>query len=386
MQCEQLSLLSTPTAQLFEDDCLNVMRGMADNRIDFCVTDPPYALTGKSGKGGFMGKEWDSSIPGVDIWKEVLRICKPGSMLAAFGAPRTHHHLMAALEESGWILKDVMMWINGQSFPKGLNIGKHVPGFEGYNTNLKSSYEPIILCMKPLEGTYAKNALKWGVAGMNVEKCRVLRNVEDISGWSISGSKQSENNCMSGKNYARNPKPDNQLGRYPSNVILDETSAEMLDQQSGNRPSCKKENIHNYQENLNGNFRKSDWNEKNTYSDSGGASRFFYTAKASTSERNKGLEGMPLKEQACYGEMKGTENHAPNRSNKVQNNHPCVKPLSLMRYIIRLLAPPGNPTCLDCFAGSGTTLLACKELGIDCIGIEKEPEYCEIIRKRVNIV
>lgn len=512
MQCEQqLSLLPESKIQLFEGDCLDVMRGMADNSIDFICCDPPYALTGKSGKGGFMGKEWDSSIPGVDIWKEALRICKPGSMLAAFGGSRTHHHLMIALEQAGWAIRDVIMWLYGQGFNKGLNIGKHVSQFDGYNTSLKPSYEPIILCMKPLDGTFAQNALKWGVAGMNVDQCRVpvytqkrpsdiliskkenrwasenipynisanhvvstvkqktleikgctatenvntmgleqeIKSLTDINttctGCSVIPSKvanessysnmlksgkmsmdqnqkdmsfttsttipsitelktcslcpeeitlattnQNTNQTKNEKQNTQKEKENNEQGsRYPSNIILDESSAELLDQQSGFSKPCKP---------CVGGIRKNgkkgllDFKKGSSPSypvirgDSGGASRFFFCAKASSSERNKGLEGMPLKEQVCYGEMKGTENHAPNRSNKVQNNHPCVKPLSLMRYIIKLLAPPGNPTCLDCFAGSGTTLLACKELGIDCIGIEKEPEYCEIIRKRLNIV
>lgn len=342
MQCEQLSLLPQPTIKLFEGDCLDVMRGLADNSIDFVVCDPPYALTGKSGKGGFMGKEWDSSIPGVDVWKEALRICKPGSMLAAFGGSRTHHHLMIALEQAGWEIRDVMMFLYGTGFPKSLNIGKHVPGFEGYLTQLKPAYEPIILCMKTLDGTYAQNAMKWGVAGMNIDSCRIPTN----DNW-VRDRTNDPSDMGMWKGKKKILQESNLNGRYPSNIILDECSAEMLDQQSGVQ-----------------------------------ASRFFYTAKASASERNKGLEGMPLKKKSgCYGEFKDGTHYKEER----QNFHPTVKPLSLMRYIIKLLAPPVSPTCLDCFAGSGTTLLACKELGVDCIGIEKEPEYCEIIRKRLKI-
>lgn len=374
----EMSLFPQPTIQLFEGDCLDVMKGMPDNSIDFICCDPPYALTGKSGKGGFMGKAWDSEIPGVDIWKEALRICKPGAHLAAFGGSRTHHHLMLALEQAGWEIRDVIMWLYGQGFNKGLNIGKHVLEFEGYNSSLKPSYEPIILCMKPLDGTFAQNAETWGVAGLNIAASRIPSELPEGRLRHGGGIKEFF------KGIDPECKHELPSGRYPSNVILDEFAAHQLDQQSGvSKSNIGKKNINNtdsiYMDGLKSQFHETG------YSDSGGASRFFYTAKASPSERNRGLEGMTLKEQTCYGEIKGTPDHSANRRSKVFNFHPTVKPLALMRYIIKLLAPPGNPTCLDCFAGSGTTLLACKELGINCIGIEKEPEYCEIIHKRVGI-
>lgn len=287
-----------------------------------------------------MGKEWDNKIPGVDIWKEALRICKPGSMLAAFGGSRTHHHLMIALEQAGWEIRDVIMWIYASGFPKSLNIGKHVPRFEGYKTCLKPAYEPIILCMKPLDGTYAENALKWGVGGMNVESARIgNETIKTCGGNKFPGLYGEFNEC----------RESNHQGRYPSSVLLDESAAEMLDQQSGNN-----------------------------------ASRFFYCPKASASERNKGLDNMPSQPSTCNLRSAGGLSK-PRKEFLTKNSHPCVKPLALMRYLIKLLAPPGNPVCLDPFCGSGTTMLACKELGIDCIGIEREAEYCEIIRKRLSI-
>jgi site-specific DNA-methyltransferase (adenine-specific) len=119
----------------------------------------------------------------------------------------------------------------------------------------------------------------------------------------------------------------------------------------------------------------------NVESSSGGASRFFYCAKASSSERNRGLEGLPLKE--CDNWPQDLDPGATRKANPRANNHPTVKPLALMKYILKLLAPPGNPICLDPFAGSGSTLVAAKELGISCIGIEKEVEYVEIASKRI---
>lgn len=191
---------------LHKGDCLEVMKTMPDNSIDFVVCDPPYGLN-------FMGKKWDDTVPNIDIWKEALRICKPGSMLAAFGGSRTHHHLMIALEQAGWEIRDVMFWLYASGFPKSLDVSKAIDKelgyqrkvigikkrdagsksnhafensrelefnvtqpssdkakqFDGYKSCLKPAYEPIILCMKPLDGTYAQNALKWGVGGMNVD-------------------------------------------------------------------------------------------------------------------------------------------------------------------------------------------------------------------------
>lgn len=372
----EMDLFAKPNIELYEGDCLDVMKGMADNSIDFCVTDPPYGLN-------FMGKKWDDSVPNIDIWTEALRICKPGAHLAAFGGSRTHHHLMLALEKAGWKIRDVIMWLHGQGFNKGLNIGKHVSEFDGYNTSLKPSYEPIILCMKPLDGTFAQNAEKWGLAGINIDDCRIpgswkrsTTHRDDIRGGSFIKESPKTIECS--------PQESNAKGRYPSNVILDEETAQQLDQQSGVSKSGK--NGWNPTEKESGIFKGKKRIPYPGHNDSGGASRFFYTAKASPSERNRGLEGMPLKEESdCYGQFEGDGRGRQIEHQPRANNHPTVKPLALMRYIIKLLAPPGNPTCLDCFAGSGTTLLVCKELGINCIGIEKEPEYCEIIHKRVGI-
>ncbi len=308
---------------IINGDCLEIIKSMEDNSIDFIVTDPPYGLN-------FMGKSWDKEIPNQDIWKECFRICKPGSMLAAFGGTRTHHHLMIALEKSGWEIRDVIMWLYGSGFPKSHN---HF-GIPGYGTAIKPAYEPIIIAMKKLDGTFAQNFEKWGLAGINIHENRIKVTDEDAKSMERvntpgSGRFKSGKFGSSGKDGFgdKNGPYNTKIGRWPANIILDEESAKKLDHLSN------------------------------------GASRFFYCAKPSYREKNQGLDEIPEK-----------------------NHHPTVKPIALMKYIIKLLAPPNNPILLDPFAGSGSTLIAAKELGINFIGIEKESEYYDIAISRLNSI
>ncbi len=380
---------------IIQGDCLEEMKKMADNSIDFIVTDPPYGLN-------FMGKKWDAKVPNIEIWKETLRVCKPGSMLAAFGGSRTHHHLMMAIEQAGWEIRDTMIfWCYGSAFPKSLNISKAIDKmkglerkvigehphnshhanpndsrhanstihefhgmqnrtnvtapnsdlaktFSGYKTSLKPAYEPIILAMKPLDGTFAKNAEKWGVAGINIDESRI----ETDESWTKPAQNVQDDFFKGKKNIIRQ---SNDLGRYPANLILSEEAAQALDEMSGISKSSKTKNISlGKKRNIFKISASTIHDQFNSYNDSGGASRFFYCAKTSLKERGEG------------------------------NKHPTVKPLTLMKYILNLLAPPGDPIVLDPFAGSGSTLLAAKELGIRYIGIEKEEEYCEIANKRLE--
>ena len=327
---------------IIHGDCLEIMRTMAENSIDCILTDPPYGLS-------FMGKDWDHGIPGKHFWFEALRICKPGAHLLAFGGTRTYHRLTCAIEDAGWEIRDCLIWLYGSGFPKSHN---HF-GLPGYGTALKPAYEPIIMAMKPLEGSYAQNAEKWGVAGINIDATRV-----------VSTAKAS--------------------GRWPANLLLDEEAAAMLDEQSGisiSRPHKNKT------KGPSGWKNSSDGEAFSNHNDSGGASRFFYCAKASSSERNAGLEGMPLKEKKTLNDyVRPSDGRtAPKCGSPSQNNHPTVKPLALMQYIIKLIMPP-NPQAilLDPFAGSGTTIVAAKQLRRNAIGIEISAEYAEIARKRIE--
>ncbi len=326
------------------------------------------------------------------IFEEALRICKPGSMLAAFGGSRTHHNLMTAIEESGWEIRDCMFYFYGSGFPKSHNFGKKLDEkWKGYGTCLKPAYEPIILAMKPLQGTFMQNAEKYGVAGINIDECRIpgtwersTTHRDDIRGGSFVKEYQKTIQCI--------PQKSNVKGRWPSQIILDEEAAEMLDEMTSHLKSGhrNRENYKSATENLSTKVTefgsmKHITNFKD-YDDCGGASRFFYCAKASSSERNKGLEKFPFtlnKYINNYNTLPNPDYPDQNRFPK-QNHHPTVKPISLMKYIIKLLAPPGDPLLLDPFAGSGSTILAAQELGIRAIGIEKEEDYCKIARERLK--
>ncbi len=415
--------------QIIHGDCLEKMREMADNCIDFIVTDPPYGIS-------FMGREFDKfkDQPAFnpEYWKEALRICKPGSMLAAFGGDRTHHHLMNALEEAGWEIRTCIYWVFGSGFPKSLDISKSIDKskdyqrelidrirpdgkgtgtactgfvsgcdtarkcysneaccdlseiFQGYGTALKPAAEIIVLAMKPLDGTFAQNAEKWGVAGINIDASRV--GSEEIK--TCAKEKGSSfTHLGNGEGYNGCPESIHK-GRWPANLILSEEAAEQLDQmtgilKSGERKPSKRNSSGGYH----GNFGDT---PHHFNSDSGGASRFFYCAKASSSERNLGLEGMPLKktDSKHFATPRLNDLRMENEQNRnpKQNSHPTVKPVALMKYILKLLAPPGDVICLDPFSGSGSTLIAARELNIRCIGIEKEQEYCEIAEARIRAV
>lgn len=310
-------------------DCLEVLKTYPDNHFSACVTDPPYGLS-------FMNRKWDYGIPSFAIWREVCRVLKPGGFLLSMGGTRTFHRLACAIEDAGFEIRDCLMWLYGSGFPKSHN---HF-GIEGYGTALKPAWEPCIMAMKPLEGTFKNNAEKWGQAGINIEACRVEGSKPDCINVSFNSWRSLE-----GREDIQNPEQryNSNQGRWPANLILDEEAGEML----------------------------------------GEHSRFFYCAKASSSERNEGCSGLEDKAQTTYSEMKGCVGHSPNRQSSSKNNHPTVKPLKLMEYLIKLVMPPKDGILLEPFAGSGTTILAANRLGFDAVGIELSEEYCEIARARV---
>lgn len=382
-----------PTTKLIRANCLKRMRSMEPNSIDTIITDPPYGLE-------FMGKVWDHGSPGPAFWRAALRVVKPGAFLLCFGGTRTFHRLACSIEDAGWELRDCIMWLYGTGFPKSLNISKAIdkaagvkrriigpptrspgvmyatdkgwnnnrldPGgghqtapatkearfWDGYGTALKPAWEPIIVAMKPLDGTFANNAKKHGVAGFNISACRVGMRTKNESDWSKTGSKASANRAMSGANYARKPKSETGLGRWPANLIHDGSDNVLekfpisKDGVAVNRNRGKrKPSIVNY----------ADHNGKDIgYGGGGSAARFFYCAKASSSERGKG------------------------------NNHPTVKPLKLMEYLCLLTRTPKGGTVLDPFMGSGTTGLACRNTKRSFIGIEKSREYFKIAKHRIR--
>lgn len=472
-------------------DCLEAMRKMPDSSVDAVVTDPPYHLTQVSrggsprkndpetpfgrtriGERGFMGKTWDGGgvAHNPEIWKEALRIAKPGTHLLAFGGTRTFHRLACAIEDAGWEIRDdiaflssmsdkeqqfffslspdqqqafmelfasqdLLGWMYGSGFPKSHNISKTLDRkagaerkiigvskgkggenlnkiarlggndsrnakgcgaygqgakqvtidipitapttddakkWSGWGTSIKPAWEPIICARKPLGGTVVNNVLKWGTGGINIDDCRVptgdvlkagsgglLSHVRDGKPYpnGRKGEKSVERRYTKegGTNFSATPGPygGSESGRFPANLIHD-GSADVL----AVFPEAKGQqgDLINHNKNRkspNGCFGEmAPANNHIKRDDSGSSARFFYCAKASKKERGEG------------------------------NTHPTLKPLSLMKYLVRLVTPPNGVVC-DPFCGSGTTALACKAQGFNFICIDNNPEYIEIAKKRL---
>lgn len=308
-------------------DCLEFMKeNIPDNSIDALVTDPPYGLS-------FMGKKWDYEVPSVEIWREVLRVLKPGGFLLSFGGTRTYHRLVVNIEDAGFEIRDMISWLYGSGFPKSLNIGKQIDKilgneriftgeikhhaqkgvkiaeergevgggafgkakdeeitkgnseWEGYGTALKPALEPIVVARKPIsEKNIALNVLKWGVGGINIDGCRIGTSGARFNGRNVDSE-------IYGKYGTSKPKEIYNYGRFPANIILDEIAGKMLDEQSGELKSgkdCKRKK--NHQTNAMAGLLNMLDRDEISYGDCGGASRFFYCPKASKSERNYGLK------------------------------------------------------------------------------------------------
>lgn len=307
------------------DDCTK-FSDTNECQFDSVVTDPPYGIE-------YLGNSWDTYKGCVafkeETWKSIAKSLKPGGYLIIFGASKTFHRLVCSVEDSGLIIRDVLMWLYGQGMPKSQNIGKKDKNWEGWGTGLKPCYEPILLAQKPIDQkTIVTNCQIHGVGGINIEESRL------------------------------------ESKRWPGNVIHD-GSDEVEEEFSkfGERGNGWGRNygVEDYQGRQYGGgvFGGGGFIGETTYCDSGTASRFFYSTKSSVKERTH------------------------NRT--VENDHPTVKNLDLMKYLIKLVTPKGG-TVYDPFAGSGTTLVAAKELDFDCVGVELSKEYCEIIKNRLDAI
>tara|TARA_R110002126_G_scaffold282622_1_gene431159 strand:+ start:524 stop:1687 length:1164 start_codon:yes stop_codon:yes gene_type:complete len=376
-------------------DCLEKLKELPDNSVDSIVTDPPYGI-------GFMNKEWDSPQkhmelierekkrseerfnegkspakagfstgvqPGLkiggskegkwfqewcELWgRECLRVLKPGGYLVSFSAPRTYHRMTTGLEDAGFEIRDQLMWVFGSGFPKSLNLG------DGWGTALKPAHEPITLARKPLsEKTNKENVLKWGTGGMNIDVSRV--GTEQIKS---NGYYNQDNDTTIPFSISKKDKEQfeggTHTGRWPANIILDEEAGQILDEQSGITQYNNKRKEGNYKGGHRKEYVGTDDNpivnkvDGKFFSDKGGASRFFYCPKTSKKDRDD------------------------------NNNHPTVKPTSLMEYLIKLVTPV-NGTVLDPFMGSGSTGKASVRNGFDFIGIEREEEYIKIAEARIK--
>lgn len=379
-------------------DCIEQMKTLEADSVDAIVTDPPYGLE-------FMGKDWDGfGTPlGFQTWteqwaREAMRVLKPGGHLLAFGGTRMYHRLAAGIEDAGFEIRDTLMWLYGSGFPKSLDVSKAIDkaagaerkvigkasggGFadktigtighhkgapditapstesakkwQGWGTALKPAVEPIVLARKPLIGTVAENVLQHGTGALNIDASRIGT---DGGTQKAADNPGQESQLVYGDGLNGGEKQQINAGRWPANILLDEAAAALLDEQSGESKDGTAVNRNRDDDAVCwfGTRKNVQSRIDKTFGGYGGASRFFYVAKASRSERNKGLE---------------------------RNIHPTVKPVDLMRYLIRLVTPKGG-TVLDPFLGSGTTAVAAIEEGVDWIGCEREPEYLEIIKARV---
>lgn len=426
-------------------DALLALKKYPDNYFSSVVTDPPYGLS-------FMNKHWDYDIPSIEIWKEIFRVLKHGGHILVACGTRTQHRMAVNIEDAGFEIRDVITWHYGSGFPKSLDISKaidkskgaerkviglskHKSGiadsnatgkqsrevdhswakgksvavnypitepmtneaknWNGWGTALKPATEFWTLARKPLsEKTVAENVLKHNTGGININGCRISTQ-DNLNGGAYSGGERSEGDWKE-KSGFKNDKltgfkqPE---GRFPANVIFDEHTGKLLDEQSGITKSGSGEI---------GTGRGTE-NQKifgkgkggvitSCFADSGGASRFFYCAKASKSERNYGLEDFRKKLQANANfrpnhlekALDGDSGKPHGRYSPTQNYHPTVKPISLMRYLVKLITPP-NGIGLDPFAGSGTTGIGYELEGFDAVLIEREKEYVEIAVARIKI-
>jgi site-specific DNA-methyltransferase (adenine-specific) len=365
-------------SKIIPGDCIDVLKTFSDNYFDSIVTDPPYGIS-------FMNKHWDYNVPKVEVWKEVLRVLKPGGHILCACGMRTQHRMTVNIEDAGFEIRDIIAWIYGSGFPKSLNIG------EGWGTALKPAMELWTLARKPLsEKTVAGNVLKYGTGGINIDGCRIALNGEQNPKGSAKRVYAS-NEYAEDKIYGKNKETSN-LGRFPANVILD-GSEEVISQLPNTKSGLMKQHIDGGSFNC---YGKQYPREVKTIGDNGSASRFFYCAKASPSERNKGLEDFEDKfiagsNQAIAELKRGNEEFEKKDENstgyssvrKVKNNHPTVKPVSLMKYLCKLITPV-NGVVLDPFMGSGSTGIACKLENFNFVGIEKEKQYCIIARARIK--
>ena len=391
---------------LIEGDCLEKMKEIPDSSVDSLVCDPPAGIS-------FMGKDWDDDKGGRDAWiswlssimQECLRVLKPGAHGLVWAIPRTSHWTGKALEDAGFEIRDCITHLFGTGFPKSLDISKAIDkeagadreivgisnrhgggkefakGASGFNTEigyitaaatesakqwsgwgtaLKPACEFWWLIRKPLsEKTVAKNVVKHGTGGINIDDSRITAGERPL----IIPNRRHDNVNTYGNDFCGSKAiGTTSEGRFPANLVLshnddcldekctEDCAVKILDEQSGDRPAGYRKNPSTQS---NSNFHNNSGVGERGYADNGGASRFFYCAKASKSDKGEG------------------------------NNHPTVKSTKLMEYLIKLITPP-NGIVIDPFMGSGSTGVAATRLEFGFIGIEKDEKYFQIARERIG--
>lgn len=376
-------------------DCREVMRELRPGSIDAIVTDPPYGL-------GFMGKHWDHGVPGAEYWALALQVAKPGAHLVAFGGTRAFHRLACAIEDAGWELRDtigyahesggagdcpwLLAWTYGSGFPKSKNLGGD---WKGWGTALKPAWEPIVLARKPLIGTVEANVLQFGTGAINVDGCRIPTD-DDLNGGAYSVEREPSRSewvkhggtihNSTGKDYVQPPR------RWPANLIHDGSDevVALFPSEAGAQAPVTRRNGDKFKTAYGAFSGNRDEAGSTFQGDSGSAARFFYCPKASRQDRNDGCEEFdkrPL--HWSSGDQSPGTFQAAGTDRSANNAHPTVKPTALMRYLCRLVTPPGG-LILDPFAGSGSTGKAAILEGYRVLCIEQEAEYAEIANARME--
>ena len=452
---------------LLQGDALEKLKELPDNSIDSIVTDPPYGLSKQpdmlevlqhwlagddykhNGKG-FMGKEWDSFVPGPSIWKECLRVLKPGGHMVAFFGTRTYDLGVLAIRLAGFEIRDQIAWCYGSGFPKSLDVSKaidkaagaerevvgmrkhptlkdsskieesanaahgnntwgreweltspatdYAKQWQGFGTALKPAFEPIVLARKPLEGTVAENVLEHGVGGINIDGCRVeaeeggrplrivsgLRDDVEYNGGVLAGR-------LDGSLGSSKAVGSTSQGRFPANLIhdgSDEVVSLFPDSKGQLAPVKGTEKSHTGETGIYGTYGRTSFDKREDEETS--AARFFYCAKASAADRDEGLDafelkkaaGLPMRSAGVESTGEGLDGTKTHRDTKRKNIHPTVKPTTLMRYLCRLITPPGG-TILDPFTGSGSTGKAAMYEGFNFVGVELMQDHIEIAEARI---
>lgn len=417
-------------AELHLGECLAVMRTMADNSVDAIVTDPPYGLS-------FMGKRWDYDVPSVAIWAECLRVLKPGGHLLAFAGTRTQHRMAVRIEDAGFEIRDMIAWVYGSGFPKSLDVSKAIDRdageereiigrrikaglggsstyaqdawtqanrgpieltitapatdaarhWQGWGTALKPALEPITMARKPFPRTVAENVLMHGTGALNIDGCRVSS--ERDRPMIVSDRRHGNGVYRDGLQGSRcDGKTD--IGRFPANLIHD-GSAEvvaMFPSEAGAAAPVHQRNADKFRTAYSAFAGNRDEAGSTFHADSGSAARFFYVPKADNADREHGLIDIPLgpagigdnRPSGTFNERIGKSPVAPR-----SNTHPTVKPTDLMRYLCRLVTPPGG-LVLDPFMGSGSTGRAALLESFRFIGIEREEPYLAIAAARITAI
>jgi len=376
--------------QILQGDNRDTLKSLPDNSIDAIVTDPPYGID-------FLGKSWDANTGAVETYAECLRVLKPGGHIVAFSAARTYHHLAVTLEAAGFEIRDQIMWIYSSGFPKSQDVGRsiqlslgvkekqpykhNVPvnggvgdtkhyknegqivitdplaqKWSGWGTQLKPAHEPICLARKPIKLSIAKNCQQWGTGALNIDATRVPYDdpaeAEADAKWRAKWSKhnvagpvfQDQDITQVRKRQGKSDLEKLQSMRVPARVVLDQANSEVLGKD-------EHEDRGNWEPSQIGRFPSNVIGEIADYQ------KYFYCPKVGRRERH--MEG------------------------QVENNHPTVKPIELMKYLIQLITPPGG-TVLDPFSGSGSTGCAAVELGHPYIGCELDPAYVDIAKRRIE--